>query len=91
MLITVNKNRYKIIIQIIGGHPLQLHWMPDSKAGRRNVKCSDITWARSTQSSHGVDRHQLVFLVVLALSLMIPLSSKQSESSSSCNVSSGSN
>ena len=75
MLITVNKNftiiimkytwyhRYKEIIQI-GEPPLWLHWVPDLG---RTVKCSDVTWA---QSSHG---HQLVFLVLLKVSSVIPL------------------
>ena len=63
-------HRYREIIQITGGPPLRLHPMPDSKTGRRKVKCSNVTWARSTQSSH---RHQLVFSVLLALSLMIPV------------------
>jgi len=103
MLITVNKNftilitnytwyhrynYYKEIIQIAGGSSLWLHQMPDSKAGRRKVKCSDVTWASSTQSSH---RHQLVVQVLLTLSLMIQLSFKQSESTLSCNGSSDSN
>ena len=52
--------RYKEIIQIIGGPPLWLHRMPYSKAGRRKFKCSDVTWARSTQSSQ---RQQLVFFL----------------------------
>jgi len=99
-LITVNKKftiiitnyiwyrRYKEIIQITGEPPLRLHPMSDSKAGRRKVKFSDVTGARSTQSSN---RHQLVLPILLALSSMIPLSSKQSKSSSSYNSSSGSN
>ena len=56
ILITVTKNsaiiitnytwyhRYKETIQITGGSPLWLHRMPDSKAGRRKVKCSDIIY-----------------------------------------------
>jgi len=53
--------------------------MTDSKVERRRVKCSDVTWARSTH------RRQLVFPVLLALSLMILSSLKKLESSSSCN------
>jgi len=98
ILITVNKHlviiitnytwyhRHKEIIRITGGLLLWLHRMPDSKAGRK--KSYDVTWARNTQSSH---RHELVFPVLLVFSSRIPLSSKQSESSSSCNGSSGSN
>jgi len=83
MLITVNKtftiiitkytwyNRYKEVFQITGAPPLPLH---------RKVSCSDVTWARSSQSSH---KHQLLFPVLLG--------PKQSESSYSCNVPSGSN
>jgi len=71
MLRTVNKHFTTIItkytwyhtsreiIQITGGPPLRLHQMPASEAGRRKVKCSDITWARHTQSLH---RHQSVSL-----------------------------
>jgi hypothetical protein len=40
-------HRYREIIQITEGH-LRLHWKPDSKAGRRKLKCSDVTWAIST-------------------------------------------
>jgi len=61
-------HKYKEIIQITGRPPLPLHQMPDSKAGRRKFKCSDVTWARSTQISH---RHQLVFPVLLTLYSMI--------------------
>ena len=53
-----------------GEPPLWVYRMPDLKAGRRKVKCSDIIWARSTQSSH---RHQLLFPVLLALSSVMPL------------------
>ena len=38
---------YKEIIQISWGLPLWLHRMPDSKAGRRRVKCCDVTWPRN--------------------------------------------
>jgi len=56
MLRTVTKNstiiitwyhRYRKIIQINGGPPLQLCQKPDSKAGRRKLKCSDVTSAIS--------------------------------------------
>ena len=85
MLITVNKNFtiiitnytwYRDIIQITGGLPLRLH--PIQIRKRDGEKSN----ALMSQSSH---RHQLVFPVLLALS------SNQSESSSSCNGSSGSN
>jgi len=80
MLITVNKyftiiitktwyNRYKEIIQITGVPPLLLHRMPDSKAGRRKVKWSDVTWARNTE------RVPFSSPFFFALSSMIPLSS----------------
>jgi len=39
--------RYREIIQINGGPPLRLLRKPDSKAGRRKLKCSDVTWALS--------------------------------------------
>ena len=70
MFITVNNNftkiitnytwyqRYKVIFKITGGLPLRLRLMPDSAAARRTMKCSNVTWARSTQSLH---THQLVF------------------------------
>ena len=35
------------IIQITVGPPLWLHWKPDSKTGRRKLKCSGITLALS--------------------------------------------
>ena len=59
MLRTVTKNsttiitkytryhRYREIIQISGGPPLRLHRKPNSNAGRRKLKCSDVTWALS--------------------------------------------
>ena len=60
MLITVNKNITIIITNYIwyyrskvcSGPPLRLHRMSDSKVGRRKVKCSDVTWARSTLGLH---------------------------------------
>ena len=59
MLRTVTKNstiiitkytwyhRYREIIQITGWPPLWLHWKPDSKAGRKKLKCSDVKSALS--------------------------------------------
>ena len=32
-------HRYREMIHITGGPPLQLHWKPDSKAGRSKLKC----------------------------------------------------
>jgi len=99
MLITVNTNftiiiancswhhRYQEIIQITGAPPSRLHRMPDSKAGRRKVLWRHLT-QESTQSTH---RQQLAFPALLALSSMIPLSSKQLQSPSSRSVHSGSN
>jgi len=40
-------HRYREIIQITGGPPLRLHRKLDSKAGRRNPKCSDVIWSLS--------------------------------------------
>jgi len=78
-------HRYREIIQITGGLPLQLHQMPDLKGGRRKSNAL-MSLGPGVQSSH---RHQLVFLVLLKLSSIIPHFSKQLESS--CNGSSGSN
>jgi len=70
MLRTITKNstiiitkytwyhRCREIIQITGGPPLRLRRKPDSKAGRRKLKCSDVTWAisRLTQMIVSLER-----------------------------------
>jgi len=43
----IRYHRYREIIHINEGLPLKLHRKPDLKAGRRKLKCSDVTLALS--------------------------------------------